>query len=229
MSIKTALILCAGFGKRLEPLTKSIPKSLLKIKDITLLERTLKIIDKLEIKEVKINTFYLEDQIIDFIKNYKSSLEIKIIKDGKEILDTGGGILNLINSSEDEDFIVFNPDTMWDKKYIDELKGMIEYYDSNKLSNLLLVVNKKKSFDKRFIGDFELKNKSLFKYENNNFIYIGCQIINKKILNNISDTSFSISKVWNNEISKNNLNGFESTKEFFHVTDLEIFNEIIKS
>ena len=229
MSVKTALILCAGFGKRLEPLTKSIPKSLLKIKDITLLERTLKIIDKLEIKKVKINTFYLEDQIIDFIKNYKSSLEIEIIKDGKEILDTGGGILNLINSSEDEDFIVFNPDTMWDIKYIDELKGMIEYYDSNKLSNLLLVVNKKKSFDKRFIGDFELKNKSLFKYENNNFIYIGCQIINKKILNNISDTSFSISKVWNNELSKNNLNGFESTKEFFHVTDLEIFNEIIKS
>tara|TARA_Y100000814_G_scaffold285185_1_gene252933 strand:+ start:168 stop:857 length:690 start_codon:yes stop_codon:yes gene_type:complete len=229
MSVKTALILCAGFGKRLEPLTKSIPKPLLKIKDITLLERTLQIIDKLEIKEVKINTFYLEDQIIDFIKNYKSSLEIEIIKDGKEILDTGGGILNLINSSEDEDFIVFNPDTMWDIKYIDELKGMIEYYDSNKLSNLLLVVNKKKSFDKRFIGDFELKNKSLFKYENNNFIYIGCQIINKKILNNISNTSFSISKVWNNEISKNNLNGFESTKEFFHVTDLEIFNEIIKS
>jgi len=229
MSIKTALILCAGFGKRLEPLTKSIPKSLLKIKDITLLERTLNIIDKLEIKEVKINTFYLEDQIIDFIKNYKSSLEIEIIKDGKEILDTGGGILNLINSSENEDFIVFNPDTMWDVKYINELKGMIEYYDSNKLSNLLLVVNKKKSFDKRFIGDFELKNKSLFKYENNNFIYIGCQIINKKILNNISDTSFSISKVWNNELSKNNLNGFESTKEFFHVTDLEIFNEIIKN
>ena len=229
MSVKTALILCAGFGKRLEPLTKSIPKPLLKIKDITLLERTLQIIDKLEIKEVKINTFYLEDQIIDFIKNYKSSLEIEIIKDGKEILDTGGGILNLINSSEDEDFIVFNPDTMWDIKYIDELKGMIEYYDSNKLNNLLLVVNKKKSFDKRFIGDFELKNKSLFKYENNNFIYIGCQIINKKILNSISDTSFSISKVWNNEISKNNLNGFESTKEFFHVTDLEIFNEIIKS
>ena len=202
MSVKTALILCAGFGKRLEPLTKSIPKPLLKIKDITLLERTLQIIDKLEIKEVKINTFYLEDQIIDFIKNYKSSLEIEIIKDGKEILDTGGGILNLINSSEDEDFIVFNPDTMWDIKYIDELKGMIEYYDSNKLSNLLLVVNKKKSFDKRFIGDFELKNKSLFKYENNNFIYIGCQIINKKILNSISDTSFSISKVWNNEIIK---------------------------
>ena len=229
MSVKTALILCAGFGKRLEPLTKSIPKPLVKIKDITLLERTLQVIDKLEIKEVKINTFYLEDQIIDFIKNYKSSLEIEIIKDGKEILDTGGGILNLINSSEDENFIVFNPDTMWDIKYIDELKGMIEYYDSNKLSNLLLVVNKKKSFDKRFIGDFELKNKSLFKYENNNFIYIGCQIINKKILNNISDTSFSISKVWNNELSKNNLNGFESTKEFFHVTDLEIFNEIIKS
>ena len=148
MSVKTALILCAGFGKRLQPLSKSIPKPLFKIKDITLLERTLKIISKLEIKKVKINTFYLEDQIIDFIKNYKSSLEIEIIKDGKEILDTGGGILNLINSSKDEDFIVFNPDTMWDIKYIDELKAMIEYYDSNKLNNLLLVVNKKKVLTK---------------------------------------------------------------------------------
>ena len=229
MQINTALILCAGLGKRLNPLTLKTPKPLLELDNVTILERCINIILKSGVKKIFLNTFHLENQIFEFIKNKNFPIDIQIIQDGKEILDTGGGILNLINSSEDENFIIFNPDTMWDIKYIDELKSMIEYYDSNKLNNLLLVVNKKKSFDKRFIGDFELKNKSLFKYENNNFIYIGCQIINKKILNNISDTSFSISKVWNNEISKNNLNGFESTKEFFHVTDLEIFNEIIKS
>ena len=229
MKIKTALILCAGFGKRLHPLTSKTPKPLLKIKNITLLERTLNIIKQLEIKNVKINTFHLENEIINFLSNYKSNINIDIIKDGKDILDTGGGIINLIKSSTEDDFIVFNPDTIWDLKYKDELGKMIEYYYSNKLNNLLLVVNKNKSFDKRLKGDFELKNKNLVKYKEKNYIYTGCQIINKKIFQNITEKSFSISKIWNTEIDKNNLNGFESKEDFIHVTDLEIYNKLTKN
>lgn len=228
MKIKTALILCAGFGKRLHPLTSKTPKPLLKIKNITLLERTLNIIKQLEIKNVKINTFHLENEIINFLSNYKSNINIDIIKDGKDILDTGGGIINLIKSSTEDDFIVFNPDTIWDLKYKDELGKMIEYYYSNKLNNLLLVVNKNKSFDKRLKGDFELKNSNLVKYKEKNYIYIGCQIINKKIFQNINEKSFSISKIWNTEIDRNNLNGFESKEDFIHVTDLEIYNKLLK-
>ena len=120
MKIKTALILCAGFGKRLHPLTYKTPKPLLKIKNITLLERTLNIIKQLEIKNIKINTFHLENEIINFLSNYKSNINIDIIKDGKDILDTGGGIINLIKSSTENDFIIFNPDTIWDLKYKDD-------------------------------------------------------------------------------------------------------------
>ena len=229
MKIKTALILCAGFGKRLHPLTSKTPKPLLKIKNITLLERTLNIIKQLEIKNVRINTFHLENEIINFLSNYKSNINIDIIKDGKDILDTGGGIINLIKSSTENDFIVFNPDTIWDLKYKDELEKMIEYYYSNKLNNVLLVVNKNKSFDKRFKGDFELKNKNLVNYKEKNYIYIGCQIINKKIFQNITEKSFSISKIWNTEIDRNNLNGFESKEDFIHVTDLEIYNKLTKN
>ena len=229
MKIKTALILCAGFGKRLHPLTSKTPKPLLKIKNITLLERTLNIIKQLEIKNVKINTFHLENEIINFLSNYKSNINIDIIKDGKDILDTGGGIINLIKSSTENDFIVFNPDTIWDLKYKDELEKMIEYYYSNKLNNVLLVVNKNKSFDKRFKGDFELKNKNLVNYKEKNYIYIGCQIINKKIFQNITEKSFPISKIWNTEIDRNNLNGFESKEDFIHLTDLEIYNKLTKN
>ena len=229
MKIKTALILCAGFGKRLHPLTSKTPKPLLKINKITLLERTLNIIKQLEIKDVKINTFHLENEIVNFLSNYKSNINIDIIKDGKDILDTGGGIINLIKSSTENDFIVFNPDTIWDLQYKDELEKMIEYYYSNKLNNLLLVVNKNKSFDKRLKGDFELKNKNLVKYKEKNYIYTGCQIINKKIFQNITEKSFSISKIWNTEIDKNNLNGFESKEDFIHVTDLEIYNKLTKN
>ena len=229
MKIKTALILCAGFGKRLLPLTSKTPKPLLKIKNITLLERTLNIIKQLEIKNVKINTFHLENEIINFLSNYKSNINIDIIKDGKDILDTGGGIINLIKSSSENDFIIFNPDTIWGLKYKDELEKMIEYYYSNKLNNLLLVVNKNKSFDKRLKGDFELKEKNLVNYKEKNYIYIGCQIINKKIFQNINEKSFSISKIWNTEIDRNNLNGFESKEDFIHVTDLEIYNKLTKN
>ena len=229
MKIKTALILCAGFGKRLHPLTSKTPKPLLKINNITLLERTLNIVRQLEIKDVKINTFHLENEIINFLSNYKTNINIDIIKDGKDILDTGGGIINLIKSSSENDFIVFNPDTIWGLKYKDELEKMIEYYYSNKLNNLLLVVNKNKSFDKRLKGDFELKEKNLVNYKEKNYIYIGCQIINKKIFQNITEKSFSISKIWNTEIDRNNLNGFESKENFIHVTDLEIYNKLTKN
>ena len=112
MKINTALILCAGYGKRLNPLTLTDPKPLLRINEITLLENCINLIQSLGIKKVIINTFYLEEKIEDFIKMKNFNLDIKIIKDGKEILNTGGGILNMINSSSETDFLVLNPDTV---------------------------------------------------------------------------------------------------------------------
>ena len=67
MKIKTAIILCAGFGKRLMPLTEKTPKPLLRINDTSLLENTINLIKVLEIKSLKINTFYLSEKIKDFI------------------------------------------------------------------------------------------------------------------------------------------------------------------
>ena len=68
MNINTALILCAGFGKRLNPLTLKTPKPLLKVNDITLLENTINLVIKLGIKKIKLNTYYLEEQIKNFVK-----------------------------------------------------------------------------------------------------------------------------------------------------------------
>ena len=92
MRINTALILCAGFGKRLNPITLNTPKPLLEIKDVTMLERCIFLIEKLGIKKILINTFYLKDQFSDFLNNKNFHLDIKLINDGKHILDTGGGI-----------------------------------------------------------------------------------------------------------------------------------------
>jgi len=227
--INTALILCAGYGKRLNPLTLNVPKPLLKINNITLLENSINIINQLGIKNIKVNTFYLKEQIREFIYNKRFSCKIEIIEDGKSILDTGGGILNLTKNSEDEDFLVFNPDTIWQKEHLEVIKNMEVFYFKKKINNILMVVNKSKSFDQRLKGDFDLDLNNILNNKEKNFIYTGCQIINKNILSSIDTKCFSITEIWYRLINVNKLYGFESTSDFKHITDLEIFNKLSKN
>ena len=228
MKINTALILCAGYGKRLNPLTLKIPKPLIKINEITLLENSINFLEKLDIKNIKINTFYLHNQIQNFILNYKSNSNIEIFNDGNVILDTGGGILNLINSSDEKDFIVINPDTLWSDKYLETTANMIKHYFQKKIKNLLMVVKKENSFDQRMKGDFSLNDEKLFKNSENNFIYTGLQIINKSLFKNKKIQPFSVTDIWNEAIENEIIYGFESKEQFIHLTDLEIYNKLIK-
>lgn len=229
MQINTALILCAGFGKRLLPLTQSTPKPLLKIGQITLLERTIKLIEKLQIKKIKINTFYLSKEIKKFVDQSNTNLDIQLIEDGNEILDTGGGIFNMIKDSSEENFLVFNPDTLWNENYDKNISKMVDLYFRKKINNILLVVPKDLSFDKRLKGDFNLINEKLTKDNNKNFIYTGCQIINKNIFSKITKKKFSMNEIWNSQLKESRLFAYESNIEFLHVTDLEIYNKILKN
>ena len=226
MRIRTALILCAGFGKRLNPLTLETPKPLLKIKNTTILENCINVISKLGIKKILINTFHLGDQISEFIKIKNFEIDITIKEDGKNILDTGGGIMNLVKDTTDQDFLVFNPDTLWDYKYVNEINKMQDFYFSNKLNCILLVADKKLSFDKSFNGDFKLKDNLLQKGDDNNFIYIGCKIFNKGLFENYVLKNFSILEVWKELRKKNQLNGYESLNKFYHLTNLETFKKL---
>ena len=226
MRINTALILCAGFGKRLNPITLNTPKPLLEIKNISLLERCINLIKKLGIQKIIINTFYLKDQFSKFLDTKKFNLDIKIIEDGEHILDTGGGIQNMIKDSNAKDFLIFNPDTIWSNDYEEEILKMEKMYFSEKLENILLLANKKLSFDKKLKGDFNLKNNLINKEAEKEFIYIGCQIINKKIFIKDKIENYSILEIWNNLLNQKKLFGYESQKDFYHLTDLDIFKKL---
>ena len=229
MEIKTALVLCAGYGKRLNPLTLELPKPLLKLNNITLLEKTFNLIKSLGIKKVKLNTFYLKEKIKNFVNDLNLDLDIEIIEDGNQILNTGGGILNMIKKSNEENFIVFNPDTIWSNEYVSCIKDMEKAYFKEKSENILLVVNKILSFDQKLGGDFNLNNNILKKENNNNFIYTGCQLINKNLFLKLSNQSFSILDIWNDLLLQNKLFGHESKNKFYHVTDLRIYQELLKN
>ena len=209
MRINTALILCAGFGKRLNPITLNTPKPLLEIKDVSMLERCINLIEKLGIQKILINTFYLKDQFSVFLNSKNFNIDIKIIEDGEHILDTGGGIQNMIKDSNEKDFIIFNPDTIWSNDYKDEILKMEKMYFSEKLE-----------------GDFNLKNNLINKELEKKFIYIGCQIINKKLFIKKKIENYSIFEIWNNLLDQKKLFGYESQKDFYHLTDLDIFKKL---
>ena len=225
MRINTALILCAGYGKRLNPITQNTPKPLLKIKNLTLLNHCINLIKNLNLDKILINSFYLKEQIKKFVKDHSYDIEIKVIEDGNNILDTGGGILNLMGQSDEENFLIFNPDTIWSKDYTYEINHMIDLYFNQKLKNLLLLVNKDLSFDENLKGDFGLENNLINKIDKK-YIYTGCQILNKAIFKNKKITNFSITKIWFDLIKNDKLNGFESKIKFYHASNLEIFKKL---
>ena len=149
--------------------------------------------------------------------------------DGEEILNTGGGVKNIINKSTEENFIIFNPDTLWNLNYKKIILKMIDYYENNKLNNLLMVVNKSKSFDKRLKGDFTLENHKLNKNKNSEYIFTGFQIINRKIIDKVDEKIFSMNKVWDIQLNNSMLHGYESDQKFVHLTDIKIYNSLLEN
>lgn len=106
---------------------------------------------------------------------------------------------------------------------------MEQFYFSNQIKNILLLVNKNLSFDKKLKGDFNLIKNKIKKNVQNDFIYTGCQIINKNLFEHYSVNNFSISEIWNELVNKNELYGYESLEDFCHLTSLEVYEELLKN
>ena len=229
MKINTALILCAGYGKRLNPLTLDIPKPLLEINEVTLLENTINLLQDLGIKKIILNTFYLKEKIYKFIKKKDFQIDLEIIDEGEDILDTGGGILNMMNSSSETDFLTINPDTLWNKNYKKYIQDMEKFYFSQKIKNILLLVKQNLSFDKDLNSDFNLVKNKIKKEIKNEFIYTGCQIINKSLFDDFLSKNFPVSEVWNKLIDIDQLYGYESLEYFKHVTNIQVYNKLLKN
>ena len=91
------------------------------------------------------------------------------------------------------------------------------------------MVNKNNSFDQKLKGDFNLSNNIIKKDTQNNLIYTGCQIINKDLFKSYSVSNFSISEIWIDLINRHELYGYESVEDFYHLTNLEVYKEILKN
>ena len=224
MKIKHGIILAAGLGKRMQPITLKTPKPLIQIGNKNLLERAIELLINHGIEEIAINVHHLPDQIRDFINSKKYKVKILISNEQDMLLDTGGGILQATKSFK-KPFVAINPDTLWNDAYCNELKDLENLYFQKKKPCLLLV-NKNLSFDNSFKGDFNLKNGLISRDNSNEFIFTGLQILNENVFSFIKDKIFSMNKIWDYLIDNNSLVGNESRQKFYHLNTKEMYEKI---
>jgi len=228
MKIKKAIILGAGFGKRMRPITRKIPKPLVKINGVTLLENSIIFLSSLGVKHIVVNAHHLHKEVVRFIKRKKFSSKVHVVVEKRKILNTGGGILNASKKFKKQIFFVLNPDTIWRKEYKKEFRKLEKSYFKNK-KPVMLLVSKKKSYDQSFKGDFNLNSKNqILRQKNNKFIFTGAQIISRSVFKKRKIKPFPINNIWDDLIKNKELIGVISKQKFFHINTYKMYKKLNK-
>ena len=228
INTKSAIILAAGFGKRMRHLTDELPKPLISFKGKPLIQYSIDFLESLEVREIIVNVHYKSEKIKEFLKNLGNS-KIKISDESSEILDTGGGVkkaMSLINGTES---IVVNSDILWDEKQINPIKAMDVMFDRNSCDALLCLSSIKNTKGYKGEGDFVfLDDNKICRYQDNDknpFVYCGAQIISENAFINFEEDIFSINKIWNRSILNDKLMGYKNGNEIFHIGSIETLDQ----
>ena len=170
-----AMILAAGFGKRLGHLTQVTPKPLIKVKGQPLIKYHLSKLLAADYSQIVINTHYLSDEIINYVKNEFNNDPRIIFSIEKEILGTGGGIKKALNYFGNDDFLVLNSDIYSDLDY--------KYFKSFTSPTLFAVETKNQ-------GDFNIKNSKVCLETTKNYTWMGFSVVNAEVFNHVAHIKF---------------------------------------
>ena len=170
-----AMILAAGFGKRLGHLTQSTPKPLIKVKGQPLIKYHLSKLLAADYSQIVINTHYLSDEIINYVENEFNNDPRITFSIEKEILGTGGGIKKALHHFGNDDFLVLNSDIYSDLDY--------KYFKSFTSPTLFAVETKNQ-------GDFNIKNSKVCLETTKNYTWMGFSVVNAEVFNHVAHLKF---------------------------------------
>ena len=201
-----ALILAAGYGMRMDNLTKDIPKPLLKIKNKTLISYAIDLIKNMSFDKIYINTHYKHNMLEKFVSENYPDISISY---EETILGTGGGIKKI----QKNDTVILNTDNLWDQSFENELEKSIKFFDENKSFDSVLLINSKNN---NF--DLEVNNEGLINFPSKicNTSFQGCHIIRKNSLHPYPEI-FNIQDFWKDCSLNEKIYGYETTIINAHV------------
>ncbi len=224
--IKKAMILAAGYGKRMQPITNKIPKPLVEVGGISVIKRLLDQLYNSGIEEVVINTAHLAKKIHEHLKDYK---KLKIIfSDEGTPLETGGGVKKAIAHLGEKPFIVVNGDAIFHDKGPTVFDQLMKKWHPG-MDILLALVPKENSLGLATPGDYHTKEESLIERRKEGlapYYYGGAQILQPRLFTNHSDNHFSLLTLYDKAEEKGTLYGIEYDGLWFHAGTPEDLQEI---
>ena len=196
----TAMIMAAGLGKRMRPLTATKPKPLIEVGGKTLLDHVLEKLRVAGVKKVVVNVHYLADALEAHLSSRAHGLEV-IISDERELLmETGGGLVQAAPLIDSDPFLALNSDNLWIDGPADTLKLLASQWDDTRMDALLLLVPQARALNHRGMGDFHMDRSGRIRRREKShvapFVFTGIQMVSKRLLRDPPAGPFSTNILW---------------------------------
>lgn len=203
---RTAMIMAAGLGKRMRPLTATRPKPLIEVNGKALLDHVLEKLRLAGVAKVVVNVHYLADAIEAHLLTRAEGLEVVISDERKLLMETGGGMVQAEPLIDSEPFLALNSDNLWIDGPADTIKLLASQWDGAKMDALLLLVPQARAFGHKGMGDFHMdRTGSLRRRERSHvapFVFTGVQIVSKRLLRDAPEGPFSTNILWDRAIDE---------------------------
>ncbi len=219
--INMAMVMAAGLGTRMRPLTNDRPKPLVTLAGKALIDHSLDKLREAGIGRVIVNVHYLPDMVIDHLAGHARDLDIHISDERDVLLETGGGLIKALPMLTEEPFYCINSDNVWTENGGNSLLDLAAHWDAAKMDALLLVVPNARAFNHSGAGDFFMDDGGLLARRGDNssapFIYTGIQLISHRLLRDPPVGPFSTNILWSRAIEEGRLFGMEHKGEWFDI------------
>ena len=223
-----AMILAAGLGTRMRPLTLNTPKPLIKVHGKTLLDYGLDAAINTGVKQAIVNVHYLANHIEEHLLA-RQNLEIKISDERNELLDSGGGIVKALTHLGEDPFYLLNADSFWVDDDKPNLHNMATHWDPGRMDVLLLLADMTQAIGFSGKGDFFLNAngglKRRGKAKSAPFAYAGAAILSPEIFENAPKGPFSLNKIFDKALEQDRLHGVPLDGLWLHVGTPEAIDE----
>ena len=223
-----AMVMAAGLGTRMRPLTNDRPKPLVEVMGKALIDHAIDRLVAAGVKLVVVNAHYKSDQLKSHLAKRKD-LEIRISDEHDEILGTGGGILKALPNFGGEPFFVLNSDSVWVEGMGHALDRMKERWNPGEMDALLLMASMVTALGFEGSGDFNMDAEGhLSRVPDRRvspYAYPGVQIVHPRLFEGAPAGSFSMNVLWDIAIDKGRLFGIRLDGVWMHVGTPEAVKE----
>ena len=215
-----AIVLAAGLGTRLKPVTDTLPKALVQVDNRALIDHALDRLEAVGVGEVVVNTHYLAEQLQAHLSGRKSP--VLQISHEDDLLDTGGGIAKALPLLGDDPFLAVNADAFWLNGPYDALQRMAHTWDDDTMDGLLLLHSTVEAYGYTGLGDFcaPLGDGVLTRRlegEVSPWLFTGIQMLHPRLFKTAPDGAFSLNLLYDRAIESGRLLGVVHDGEWFHV------------